>query len=205
MSARFALVACALSPMLGACVSNVSVLQLGPMPTGVTMDARIEYYDVSAASLGELRRGMATLGPRIQGRAWQAATHTDFRWTYQYDRQGLNCGLRRVRVQLRTTVAFPRWSPTAEPDSLLVEWWHQLNAGLMEHERGHAMISIETARTIIRELEGLSGSGCDAVGAQANALGQRLLRDSRARQAEYDRTTRHGVTQIERARRLRSA
>lgn len=173
------------------------------MPSGVTMDARVQYYDVSAASLAELRRGMATHGPRIQGRAWQAATQTNFRWTYQYDRQGLACELRRVRVQLRTTITFPRWNPTAVPDSSLLEWWQQLNAGLMEHERGHAMISVETARAIVRELEGMSGLGCDALGTRANAAGQRLLRSSQQSQEEYDRTTRHGATQIERAGRLR--
>ena len=204
MSARltFALLA---SGIVTACASNVSLLKLGTMPAGVTMDARVQYYDVSAASLNELRMGMVRGGPRVQGRAWQAATQTTFRWTYQFDRQGLACGLRRVRVQLRTNVIFPRWHPTAEPDSALVEWWHQLNAGLMEHERGHAMISVETARTIVRELEGLYGANCDALAATANAIGQRLLRSSQESQEQYDRTTQHGALQIERARRLRSS
>lgn len=191
--------------ILTACASNVSLLNLGAMPAGVTMDARVQYYDVSAASLAELRMGMVRGGPRVQGRAWQAATQTNFRWTYQYDRHGLACSLRRVRVHLRTNIIFPRWNPTAEPDSALVEWWQQLNTGLMEHERGHAMISVETARNIIRELEGMSSATCDALGARANAAGQGFLTRSQRSQEEYDRTTRHGMTQIERARRLRSS
>ena len=166
------------------------------------MDARVQYYDVSAASLNELRRGMATLGPRVDGRSFQAAAQTDFRWTFQYARQGPGCELRRVRVQLRSTITFPRWNPIAEPDSSLLEWWHQLNAGLMEHERGHVMIAVETARSIVRELEGMSGPGCEAASRLANAAGQRLLMHNRQSQEEYDRSTRHGATQIERARRL---
>ena len=204
MSARTTLAVLASGVLLAACASNVSMLQLGSMPPGVTMDARVHYYDVSAASLNELRRGMATLGPRVQGRSFQAAAQTNVRWTFQYANQGLSCELRRVRVQLRSTITFPRWNPTAEPDSSLLEWWHQLNAGLMEHERGHVLISVETARSIIRELEGMSGAGCESVGTRANAAGQRLLMRSRQSQEEYDRTTRHGATQIERATRLRS-
>ena len=186
------------------CSSSVSVLNLGPMPSGVAMDARVQYYDVSAASLLELRRGMAALGPRAEGRSWSAVTQTNFRWTYQFERAGLQCELRRVRVQLRTLITFPRWNATAEPDSALLDWWHQLNAGLMEHERGHAMISVQSAREIIKELEGMEGPGCDNVSARANAAGNRLIRISQAQQVDYDRTTRHGATQIEQAGRLRS-
>jgi predicted secreted Zn-dependent protease len=204
MSARPAFALFASGFLLGGCASNVGLLQLGTMPSGVTMDARIHYYDVSAASLNELRRGMSALGPRVQGRSFQAAAQTNFRWTYQYHRRGLNCELRRVRVQLRSTITFPRWNPTAEPDSSLLEWWQQFNAGLMEHERGHVMISVETAKDIIRELEGLSAVGCETVAARANVEGQRLLMRNQQSQEEYDRTTRHGATQIERARRLRS-
>ena len=204
MSARVSFAVLASGVLLAACASNGGLLQLGAMPSGVTMDAQVQYYDVSAASLNELRREMAMRGPRVEGRSFQAAAQTNFRWTYQYARRGAGCELRRVRVQLQTTVTFPRWNPTVEPDSSLVEWWHQLNAGLMEHERGHALISVETARTIVKDLEGMSGLGCDAVRTRANLEGQRLLKRSQESQEEYDRTTRHGATQIERARRLRS-
>jgi predicted secreted Zn-dependent protease len=204
MKLRGTLGAMSLSLSLGACGSNAGHINLGSMPPGVTMDARVHYYDISAASLSELRRGMAASGPRAQGRTWSAVTQTNFRWTYQYQRTGVSCEVRRVRIQLRTTITFPRWNPTAEPDSSLLEWWHQLNAGLMEHERGHALISVDTANEIIRELEGMSGIGCESLGTRANTAGHRLMNISRQRQADYDRTTRHGRTQIEQAGRLRS-
>ena len=54
------------------------------------------------------------------------------------------------------------------------------------------------------ELEGMSGVGCDPVAAHANTAGNRLLSESQKRQADYDRDTRHGATQIEQAGRLRS-
>ena len=112
-----------------ACASNTR-LNLEPTPTGVAVDANVQYYDVTAATLAELRRGMQVLGPRWEGRAWSATTQSVFRWTYDYEQRGVSCELRRVRVQVRTIVTFPRWNPTAPPDSATLEWWHQLNAGL---------------------------------------------------------------------------
>jgi predicted secreted Zn-dependent protease len=103
-----------------------------------------------------------------------------------------------------TVVVFPRWSPTAEPDSATLEWWRQLNAGLMEHERGHAHLSVRTAGEIVRTLETMSPVACDTLASHVTEAGrQRLLTEQRL-QARYDAETRHGATQIERVIRLHS-
>lgn len=186
---------------LAAC-STSTRLNVGPLPSGVTVDANVAYYDITAATLVELRRGMQQHGPRWEGRAWSATTQSHFRWTYQYERRGVHCELRRVRVQVRTIVTFPRWNPTAPPDSATLEWWHQLNAGLMEHERGHALLSVKTAGEIASAFERLSHPQCDALGELANRTGRDLISREREKQVEYDRTTRHGGTQIIQAARL---
>ena len=178
-------------------------LDLGPKPSGVTVDARLQYYDVSAATLAEMRRAIAQSGPRTQGRVWTAVTSWQFRWTYDYDARGTMCALRNVRVRMQTVIQFPRWSPTAEPDSSLIEWWHQMNAGLAEHERGHAKLAMETAGEIVRQLDGMMGGQCPALGERANVAGRRVVDLGNLRQREYDASTRHGATQIQQARRLR--
>ena len=191
--------------LLSGCTrSTSSFLHLGPVPSGVAVDAQVHYYDVSAASLAELRRAMLVLGPRADGRAWTAVAQTNFRWFYRYERTQSSCILREVKLQLRTTITFPRWNPTAEPDSATLEWWQQMNTGLMEHERGHALISVRTAGEIRRELEGMSAGSCETLAQLANARGNRRITLQQREQAEYDRTTRHGATQIEQAGRLRS-
>ncbi len=187
--------------LTGACGTSTRV-NLGPVPAGVTVDANVAYYDISAATLQELRRGMQQQGPRWEGRAWSATTQSHFRWTYQYERRGVSCELRRVRVQVRTVVTFPRWNPTAPPDSATLEWWYQLNAGLMEHERGHALLSVKTAGEIASTLERLSHPQCAPLGELANQTGRGLISRERAQQLEYDRATRHGATQIAQAARL---
>jgi len=187
--------------LLVACASNKPALDLGPVPSGVSLDARIQYYDVSAATLTELRAAMRRQGPKWEGRTWQAVTTSDLHWTFQIRRLSASCEIRDARVQMRTVVVFPRWTPSAEPDSSMTEWWRQLNAGLVEHEKGHALISLRTAGEIVHDL-GTVMHSCGDIGAFANARAQRLLQESRTKQAEYDVTTRHGALQIQQAGRL---
>lgn len=180
-------------------------LDLGPAPAGVTVDARIQYYDVNAGSLSEIRRAMVTDGPRGSGgRRWAAVTSWRMQWTYQYVRRGIGCAIERPRVRVTTVITFPRWNPTATPDSALSEWWTQYNAGLAEHERGHAQLAVKAAGVIVREIDGLSGGACDALGIRANDGARRINVDMQRAQAEYDIATRHGATQILQATRLQN-
>lgn len=188
---------------LASCAGS-SHLNVGPIPPGVTVEASVQYYDVTAASLTELRRGMGQLGPRWQGRAYSAVTQSRTRWTFQTAVRGTMCGMRRVRVHVRTVVTFPRWNPIADPDSATLAWWQQYNAGLVQHEIGHAQLSVRTAGEIARGIEQLTAGQCAMLATHANALAQRLLMLNQRKQNEYDTETRHGATQIEQAGRLRA-
>jgi predicted secreted Zn-dependent protease len=195
----------ALLLLTSACFRHPPRIDLGPVPQGVVVDARVQYYDVSAASLAELRRDMARLGPRWEGRPYQAVTQSRFRWDYlPTQHESRLCSPGSVKVTVMTVVVFPRWSPTAEPDSATLEWWQQLNAGLMEHERGHASLSVRTAGDIVRTLEAMSPVACDALPGRVTEAGQERLLVERRLQARYDAETRHGATQIERVIRLHS-
>jgi predicted secreted Zn-dependent protease len=187
---------------LAACSTTPSI-DLGARPIGVSVEAKMHYYDVSAATLAEIRRAMMVQGPRADGRSWTAVTRWRYAWTFQYDNRGTVCHIRDVKVRLQTVIEFPRWNPTAEPDSALMEWWQQMNAGLAEHERGHAQLAMETAGEIVKSLDGMMGGRCDVLGQQAGLTGRRLIDAGNRKQVEYDAATRHGVTQIQQARRLR--
>ena len=197
--------------LMSGCTQKAHI-DLGPAPAGVTLDTKLEYYDVTAASLTELRRGMMQLGPRWEGRSYQAATQSKFRWAYVVESprslvdsaSSVLCQPRRVRVTVQTVVVFPRWNPSTEPDSAMIEWWHQLNAGLMEHERGHALLSVRTAGDIAKSLEAMAPVPCDDLARRVQTAGQQRIVVERRQQVEYDRSTRHGATQIEQASRLRS-
>lgn len=186
-----------------ACASSAH-LDIGPVPSSVTANARIDYYDVTASNLAELRQGMRLQGPMIDGRRWTAQTHWQLRWTWTTDPRSVGgCSLRKVHVYIETVVTFPRWQPTAAPDSAMQAWWEQMNVGLVEHERGHALLAVKAAGDIARELEGMSGGSCEGLAVRANTLGQARVREMNMRQVVYDDTTRHGAIQIQRAVRLR--
>ena len=109
-------------------------LDLGPTAPGVTLDARVQYYDVNAGSLVELRRALMTEGPLGSGgRRWAAVTSWRMQWTYHYV-GNITCVIENTQVGVQTAIAFPRWNPTSTPDSALAEWWFQYRAGLAEHE-----------------------------------------------------------------------
>lgn len=179
-------------------------LRLGAIPDGVVVATQVTYYDMAAETVGELRRAMVTRGPLSGGRAWSAVTQSTYRWTFESERAQHRCVLRQPRVELKVNMTFPRWSPTGEPDPETILWWERYQTGLMEHERGHALISVRWADEIVRDLTGLSSSTCDSLTLLARVHAGNLVTRSRAQQAEYDRATNHGATQIEQAGRLRS-
>lgn len=178
-------------------------LDVGRVPAGVIAETHLTYYDVNAASLSEIRLALARDGPSTGGRRWHAVTTWHLRYEYQARKLGggSGCEARHVRVRVETAVTFPRWNPTAQPDSALLAWWQQYNAGLAEHERGHAMLAVQSAGDMARQLEGTQ-SPCGQMDEDLSAKFNRLLAALNARETDYDLTTRHGATQIQQVRRL---
>ena len=187
--------------MVTACYSSPA-LDLGPVPAGVQVRSSVTYYDVTAASLAEIRQGIRDEGPRSQGRRWGAVTRWRLNWTSQRATlSGSMCEIRHARVSVEVDIQFPRWNPTAQPDSALLSWWQQYNAGLAEHERGHAQLAVKGAGDIARALEGLHAS-CATLSTQASTLFRERVLALNTSQEQYDFTTRHGATQIQAIRRL---
>jgi predicted secreted Zn-dependent protease len=192
----------ALCAILAAACYRTPTVDVGPVPAGVTVDAKLRYYDISAASVAEINRAIGRLGPRDRGRSWGATTTWRLDWTYQTARVGLaGCEARRALVHVRTETTFPRWTPTSEPDSALLVWWQQFSAGLAEHERGHAVLAVQAAGVLAKEIDGQQAI-CGQLGGQVNAIAQKRILAVTREQEMYDFTTRHGATQIRAARQL---
>ena len=170
---------------------------LGPVPSGVTVNTQMREYPVTGATVTDLRREMLSAGPTAQGVRYPGATHWNVRWTYQYDRQGLRCALRDIRAIVDVRVEVPRWKPSTAPDSGVVGWWEVFQSRLIAHEHGHVRVAVDAGGAIVDALRLLSGGACDALGIQANAIGQNLLAKARERQAAYDHDTRHGTIPAE--------
>lgn len=169
-------------------------VDVGPVPPDVDVVMSTRYYELSAATVRELRDEMRTIGPSAYGRRWSGATQARTRWTFAHRRRGMVCMLHDVRVVVMAEMRLPRWQPQTPPDSATLAWWSDFSARLLEHERGHVRIAVAGAREIAETLRPLEGSvSCDGLTMRANGAAQLILIRARERQAEYDRATGHGA------------
>jgi predicted secreted Zn-dependent protease len=176
----------------GACARGASSDRpaLGPIPDGVSLQARPAYYDVTGTSRREILTQIREGGPLSlnTGRRAMAQNRYNLRWRTQYNVSAVGgCALERVTVQVEMTLVYPRWVSPAPPDSALVVWWEAMTARLKEHEEGHGIITLDASRRIVRELRDLSGGGsCDALRLRVNTRASQIYQQMRERQQQYD-------------------
>ena len=189
---RLVLLAAALASTACAGARGGDPLDLGPSPIGVSVQSRVGYYDVSGATIPEIRSQIGAHGPTSASRESRralAVTRHQMQWRYEYapDAPG-GCQIRDVKVRVDVAIIYPRWTPppAATPDSAVSVWWNGMAARLKEHEEGHAILVLDSADRIVRALRGMSGGSCDALGIRANRIAQRHHSDMRELQQRFD-------------------
>jgi predicted secreted Zn-dependent protease len=159
--------------------------------------AAAEYvtYDVQGSTPGELFTAMRRDGPRAPGEA-PSYGRTEWMVTWRARWAGSGpCRVQNVDVQLRTRIILPRWVQPPDAPAGLVERWNAFMAALSEHEVGHADIAASAARQVRREVERVTSPTCAGMEPLTQAAAERVLEEHRRRNLEYDRRTRHGLTQ----------
>ncbi|XHX76320.1 MAG: DUF922 domain-containing Zn-dependent protease [Stenomitos frigidus ULC029] len=156
------------------------------------------YYPIHGATAGQLRQQMNQLGPLSQtsGQRFDGRTDWYVRWNYQYFSQGTSCQLTAIRVRADVSLTLPQWKQPANAANGLVNRWHQYIKALRLHEDGHKDHGIATSREILQLLKRFpANNSCSALGAAANQAAQGIISQYSQRDRDYDRETRHGVTQ----------
>jgi predicted secreted Zn-dependent protease len=162
---------------------------LGPVPDGVSLQARPTYYDVTGDNRREILAQIREGGPLVvsTGRRAMAMNRYNLRWRWRYNTNAVGgCEIERVTVQVQMTLVYPRLISREPRDSALVVWWGQQTTRLKEHEEGHGIITLDASRQIVQELRGMRGGSCDAVGLRARDRASQINRRLRERQEEYD-------------------
>ncbi len=155
-----------------------------------------ETYAISGSSAAELRRQMDTLGPPAPGGRFAGHTTWNIEWRYEYRRVGNGCAIATVAVDLKTRIVLPAWRTESAAPAELRARWRQFMKALTDHEYGHRDHGMAAARDIDRGIAALPAHPtCEALGAAANALGTKILRQYNQRDLEYDHTTGHGRLQ----------
>ncbi len=181
--------------MRALCIAML-LLWAGAAPAAVNSRDVRETYSISGGSAVELRRQMNTLGPPGPGGRFAGYTTWNIEWLFEYRRDGTGCAIAGVAVDLKTVIVLPEWRNEAAAPADLRARWRQFMKALTDHEYGHRDHGMAAAREIDRGIAALPAHpNCDALGAAANALGARILRQYNQRDLDYGRSTGHGRLQ----------
>jgi len=118
------------------------------------------------------------------------------RYEYGYEMRGGRCAVTQVRTTMTGDVLMPRWSNRqgASPD--LVARWDRYEAALRAHEEGHLDNGREFADALVTDLRGVPpAADCGALDRDVHARFERLLRQYKQKDVDYDQRTQHGRTQ----------
>lgn len=92
--------------------------------------------------------------------------------------------------------SLPDWQDREQAPAALQKRWETFATALQHHEDGHRQIAIDHANGLRTALTQLApGTSCDTVQEAADRLHGDWSERMSAAQTEYDRVTRHGITQ----------
>jgi len=168
-----------------------------PAKAAVDINDQVERYGIEGSTPADLRREMNAKGPRASdGRRYDGHTRWHVSWRYQYSSTRGSCAIASVTTSVKVTIALPQWRNESRVDNATRAQWSRYLAALELHEQGHRRHGVDAATDIDLAIAALPPAGnCDALGANANALGMRILQKYQQRDRDYDRDTRHGATQ----------
>lgn len=162
----------------------------------VSPEVQLEFYVIEGADPTELRAQMRELGPRdIRGvHHGYAQWHVD--WRYPFLTTSRGCATGTTQVTVKTKYTLPRWHDEASAPPELRARWRCFLSALLVHEDGHRLHARDAAATIEALLPRLPPQpSCAEMDNLANAEAHRILEHFRELDQEYDRETRHGMTQ----------
>jgi predicted secreted Zn-dependent protease len=164
-----------------------------PPPQGSGLDGvpnvDVQYYDVAGRSFDEIRNAMNAARPTEanDGQRVDALTRWYLRWRWPRQPDG-TCLLDRVEVTFSATMQMPRLADPAHLPRQVLARWQAYMAALQIHEQGHVRHAWENMESVARAIR---ASDC----ANATAAGRAATRALARWDVDYDRQTRHGLSQ----------
>ena len=148
-----------------------------------------QYYEVRGNSLFEIRRALNRVRPRDpnDGLGVDALANWYIHWRWPGGADG-SCDLSRAEIRFSASIRMPRLVETAETPPAVRMRWQRYVAALERHEANHIRHAWQNRQTV---LDALRRSSCANAMRDAQAAIRRLARHD----LDYDRTTRHGLTE----------
>lgn len=150
-------------------------------------NVRFRYYDVEGHTPAEIYRSLRSRSPMTGDGVAKTGWHIKAGW--RQARRGDTCEVDSPMTSLSIEVLMPRLATTdgVTPEGLA--FWERTMTGLEIHEAGHARIAIEHRYDFVK-------AAAKATCGSIKDVAQRTQKRIEAIQEEYDRKTRHGMTQI---------
>ncbi len=156
-----------------------------------------QYYEIHGNSAKALRRQMNQKGYKDpHGGTYDAETIWNVSWNYDYAGRSNRCSIAWVKARVEVTYRFPKWVPGPDAPVELERQWSKYMQCLQKHEEGHKLHGVKAAQEVERAIFTLGpAANCDQMGANANALGDRIVEKYGQQDVDYDLKTQHGRTQ----------
>ena len=158
-------------------------------PFGGIPNLKFQYYDVEGRTPAEIYASMRARAPQKGDGVAHTAWHMRVGW--QEVRRGSACRVSDARSSLSILVVLPRLV-TREVSRAGLDYWRRTLNGLEIHEAGHARIAHDHRDDFSRAGEGASCHDIRTIAAKVQARIEKI-------QADYDRDTKHGISQIAKA------
>ena len=149
--------------------------------------AQVETYDVHG-------RNIAEVAARL-GSGHVALTRWRVTWKYTLA-ESAGCRVKAFRVDVTAKIRMPRWADrgTAPPKARVS--WDAFRDAMRKHEEGHRDHGVRAGRELARRIRSVGSRGdCRRLRADVDMIGDRVIASFHAADNDYDRVTRHGISQ----------
>jgi len=153
-------------------------------------------YPIQGSTAEKLREQMNQERPESKGERFDADTHWNIKWHYDFLADTKSCVIGLSQVTETIVYRLPHWVNQEDADPKLQKKWDNYLKHLRLHESGHAKNGRAAAEEIEAMLKNLAPvASCPLLDKIANERAQQIILSHNAWDLEYDKETRHGATQ----------
>jgi predicted secreted Zn-dependent protease len=157
---------------------------------------RTNYYSITGASFGEIRRSIEQSRPWKDSEYRTGLTEWQIDWRFEVTPGGDGCRCSSFNTTTTITNSLPRWTPPTEATAEVKAAWGRFIQALGVHEDGHSRLALAAVAELHKRIKELGPApDCEGLRKRINAIAERVIEEHRQRERDYDRRTHHGETQ----------
>jgi predicted secreted Zn-dependent protease len=159
------------------------------------MPVGYDYYDINGQDRDTLIRQLAQLFPGDKKTLGLTEWGVEWEVQFNYNQDNI-CTQFNVQVTGFITFLMPRWTGYTQGSPALKKKWDTMYEALQRHEDGHALHGVKALKEVQRLKPRLSRTAtCRSIADNFYRRASKILQKYKQKDIDYDRETRHGITQ----------